>query len=53
MAEMTINTLIKIIIGVVVIATVILGIYLSFSNYIIPYFEGFTFNESYGGGIAV
>ncbi len=43
MAELTINNLIKIIIAVVVLIAVILGVYLSFNNYIIPYFKGFDF----------
>lgn len=51
MVELTIDNLIKIIIGAVVIAVVILGIYFSFRNYIIPFFGGFGFggNETGGG----
>ena len=49
MAELTMSTLVKIIIGVFVIIAVIGVVYLGMRNYIIPYFEGFGFgNESVG-----
>jgi len=40
MAELTINQVIKIAIGVFVVAIVIFGVTMSFKNYIIPYFQG-------------
>ena len=39
MVELTIEQVIKIIIYVFVIIMVVIGIYLAFKNYIIPYFE--------------
>lgn len=42
MVELTMNTIIKITIGVVVIVMVIFAIVMGFQNYIIPYFEGFS-----------
>jgi len=39
MAELTINQLIKIIIGVFVIAVVIIGLYFFFRNYITGFFK--------------
>jgi len=40
MAELTINYIIKIAIGVFVVAIVIAGVVLAFSSYIVPYFQG-------------
>jgi len=39
MAELTINQLIKIIIGIVVVVIVVSGIYLFFENYVNDFFE--------------
>ena len=39
MAELTINTLIKIIIGLIVVTAVILGVYFIFKNQIIDFFK--------------
>jgi hypothetical protein len=44
--ELTINNLIKILIAVFVIVIVIFGIYTAFSSYIVPYFNGITFNKT-------
>jgi hypothetical protein len=46
MTELTIETLIKIVIGVVVLVAVILGLYLSMTTYVIPFFKGFGFNST-------
>ena len=48
--ELTINNVIKIVIGVVVIAVVVLGIYLGMTNYIIPYFQGLGPSDGDNGG---
>lgn len=40
MAQLTTSTLIKLIIGLIVVVTVILGITMSFNNYVKPYFGG-------------
>lgn len=40
MAELTISTLIKIIVGLVVVVIVIFGVAVSFNNYIKPFFGG-------------
>ncbi len=42
MSELTINSIIKIIIAVMIIFTVIFGVYLAFTNYIIPALTGGT-----------
>ena len=39
MAELTINQLIKIIVGILVVLVVVAGIYLVFKNYIIDFFK--------------
>ena len=39
MAELTINQLIKIIVGIFVVAVVVAGIYLFFKNYVIDFFK--------------
>ncbi len=46
MAELTINQLIKIIIGVVVIVVVILGVYLFFKEYVLDFFQNVGGSES-------
>ncbi len=50
MSELSVNSIIKMIIAVVVIAVVIFGIFLAFKNYIIPAFRGGTPDE-YKGAI--
>ncbi|MBI2044955.1 hypothetical protein HYT23_02770 [Candidatus Pacearchaeota archaeon] len=40
MSELTIGQLIKIIIGVLVFAVVVLGLYFFFKNYILDFFNG-------------
>ena len=37
--ELTINQLIKIIVGVVVVVVVVAGVYVFFKNYVIDFFE--------------
>jgi hypothetical protein len=49
MTELTIETLIKIIVGVFVFVAVILGVYISMNTYIIPYFTGFGFGNMTSG----
>lgn len=44
--ELTINNLIKIIIGVFVFVIVVMGIYLFFRNYVLDFFKNFSFNET-------
>jgi len=39
MAELTVNTLIKIILGLIVVAAVVFGVYLIFKNQIIDFFK--------------
>lgn len=39
MAELTINTLIKIILGIVVVIAVVTGLYLGFKNSILDFFK--------------
>jgi len=39
MAELTINTLIKIILGVVVVVIVVWGLVFAFKNYVIDFFK--------------
>lgn len=39
MAELTINTLIKIILGIVVVVVVVFGVYLIFKNQILDFFK--------------
>ena len=46
MANLTIEQLIKIIIGVFVVVAVIIGIYFAFRNNIIDFFEGLPTNSS-------
>jgi hypothetical protein len=46
MAELTINTLIKIVLGVAVIAVVATALYLFFKNYVLGFFEGVGGNET-------
>jgi len=40
MAELTINNLIKIIIGILVFVIVVYGVYFFFKNYVIDFFRG-------------
>jgi len=44
--ELTINNLIKIILGVFVFVVVVIGLYLFFKNYVIDFFRNFSFNET-------
>jgi hypothetical protein len=44
--ELTINNLIKIILGVFVFVVVVAGVYLFFKNYVIDFFKNFSFNET-------
>ncbi len=44
MAELTINTLIKIVLASVVMIIVILGVYAGVRYYVIPYFSGIGFD---------
>ena len=46
MAELTINQLIKIILGILVAVVVIGGVYLFFKNYVMGFFENIVGNES-------
>lgn len=46
MAELTINQVIKIILGVLVFVAVVLGVYLFFKNNIISFFDNIVGNES-------
>jgi len=46
MAELAINQLIKIILGIVVFAVVVAGIYMFFKNYIIDFFKNIPTNQS-------
>lgn len=46
MGELTVNQLIKIILGVLVVVAVILGLYLAFKNQIIDFFENLPGNSS-------
>ncbi len=39
MAELTLNQLIKIIIGILVVVVVVLGLYFFFKEYVIGYFQ--------------
>jgi hypothetical protein len=48
MAELAINNIIKITLGIFAMIVVIMGIYFSVNDYIIPYFTGISFNQSYG-----
>lgn len=48
MAELAINNIVKIAIAVFAMIVVIIGIYFSVNDYIIPYFTGISFNQSYG-----
>jgi hypothetical protein len=50
--ELTIENIIKIVIGVIVVLAVVGGIYLSFKNYVIPYFAGIGFGEGESGVIS-
>jgi len=43
--ELTTSQIIKIIIGVLVIVSVVIGIYFSMKYYILPYFSGITYDE--------
>ena len=45
MSEMTIDQLIKIIIGVLVFAVVVLALFLFFKDYILDFLDGFTGGE--------
>jgi hypothetical protein len=45
--ELTIENIIKIAIGVFVIAAVVLGIYLAMNSYVIPFFKGLGFSAGY------
>lgn len=42
MAELTIEQLIKIILGIFVVIAVVLGLYLFFKNQVIDFFKGFS-----------
>ena len=44
--DLTINNLIKIILGVFVFVIVVGGIYFFFKNYVLDFFENFSFNET-------
>jgi hypothetical protein len=44
--ELTINNLIKIVLGVLVFTIIVLGVYFYFSEYVSPYFSGFHFNST-------
>ena len=46
MAELTINQLIKIIVGIFVVAVVVVGLYLFFKNYVMDFFKNMPGNES-------
>lgn len=46
MSEMTTEQTIKIVIGVLIFVIVVFGIYVSFRNYVIPYFSGFSEKDS-------
>ena len=46
MAELTINQLIKIIVGIFVVAVVVAGLYLFFKNYVIDFFQNLGGNYS-------
>ncbi len=46
MSELTIDQLIKIIIGVLVFVVVVLGIYFFFKGYVIDFFKNFGGNET-------
>lgn len=46
MASLTINQLVKIILGIVVVVAVVLGIYFVFKDRIINFFEGLPTNSS-------
>ena len=50
MAELSISQLIKIIIGVLVFVTVVIGVYAFFKNNIINFFENIFSNNSSGTG---
>ena len=50
MAELTIETLIKIIIGVIVFVAVVLGVYFAFKNNIFDFFKNMGGNESNQAG---
>ena len=45
MAELTINQLIKIIIGVFVFVAVVIGLYFFFRNSVLDFFKGLSINE--------
>jgi|TARA_B100001971_G_scaffold201305_1_gene213886 ABC-type phosphate transport system auxiliary subunit len=45
MAELTINQLIKIIIGIFVVVVVVGGLYLFFSNYVVDFFKNIPGNS--------
>ncbi len=38
--ELSVGEIVKIVIAVLVVAVAVLGIYIGFRNYILPYFEG-------------
>ncbi len=44
--DLTISNLIKIILGVFVFVVVVAGVYLFFKNYVIGFFQSFSFNET-------
>lgn len=44
--ELTINNLIKIILGVFVFVAVVVGVYFFFRNSVIGFFKSFSFNET-------
>jgi hypothetical protein len=48
MTELALNNIIKITLAVFALVIVIVAIYLSVNTYIIPYFTGISFNQSYG-----
>ncbi len=45
MAELTIGQVIKLILGVVVLAVVVLGVYYFFKNYVIDFFKNLSGTE--------
>jgi hypothetical protein len=53
MTELALNNIIKITLAVFALVIVIAAIYLSVNTYIIPYFTGITFNQSYGNNPSI
>ncbi len=46
MADLTINNIIKMILGILILVVVLGGIYFIFNQYIIPYFKGLPGGEA-------